>query len=78
MDRTNRLDFAHELIDEYRAGLEEMKRKRLDRTSAKSSGSKVSRDPNYIRLQNLLATAAIPDGLREWAVSHTIQGEKYG
>jgi hypothetical protein len=77
LDRTNRLDFARDLIDEYRAGLEEMERKRLERTSMKSSGSKVSRDPNYIRLKRLLATAEIPDGLREWAVNHTIEGEKY-
>lgn len=77
LDKTDRLDFAHDLIDEYRQGLEDMAEKRLERNSQKSSGSKVGRDLNYSRLKRLLTTAVIPDGLREWAVNHTIEGEKY-
>ena len=80
MDAMNsdELNRAQDMMDELRQGLGEMRRQRRHAMSLQTSGSKVRRDPNIIMLTRLLTNnPSIPDGLREWAISHIQQGETY-
>jgi hypothetical protein len=75
---SNKLNNAQDMIDELRQGLEEMRRQRRHAMSLQVSGSKVRRDPNYLRVIQLLTNnPSIPDRHREWAISHIQKGETY-
>ena len=75
---SGKVDFAHDIMKELREGLEELERQRCNISSLKASGAKVKRHPDYIIVNQLFTTnPSIPDGQREWAISHIVKGETY-
>lgn len=67
-----------DLVDEFREGLEHMRRQRRDRQTKMVWGSLVSRNPQIISLVDWLTSAPIPESQREWAKQFLSKGETYG